>query len=54
MERAHLTADAIRQALGLSRGNVAQAARTLGVSRQTIYRWMKAHAIEVEKVVKAA
>jgi sigma-54 dependent transcriptional regulator, acetoin dehydrogenase operon transcriptional activator AcoR len=32
---------AIRQALEGSRGNISEAARRLGISRQTLYRKMK-------------
>jgi transcriptional regulator of acetoin/glycerol metabolism len=49
-----LTPDRIRAALAENSGNIAATARELGVSRATLYRWMKAHAIGVERVVRAA
>jgi transcriptional regulator of acetoin/glycerol metabolism len=45
-----LTADKIRAALTLSGGNVSEAARTLGVSRVTVYKWMKRWGITIERV----
>jgi transcriptional regulator of acetoin/glycerol metabolism len=49
-----LTPERIRAALAENSGNIAATARELGVSRATLYRWMKAHAIGVERVVRAA
>jgi len=37
-----LEQDAVQQALLGSRGNVSQAARSLGISRQTLYRKLQA------------
>lgn len=51
---AELNADLVRQALAQNGGKVTATARALGVSRQTLYRWMRKHAIEIERVVKAA
>jgi transcriptional regulator of acetoin/glycerol metabolism len=36
-----LTIEKVRAALTLANGNVSAAARMLGVSRPTIYKWMK-------------
>ena len=44
-----LTADRISTALTLSHGNVSEAARTLNVSRVTLYKWMKRYGITVTK-----
>ena len=51
---ANLNPETIRKALAANAGNIAATSRELGVSRATLYRWMKAHAIGVERVVKAA
>lgn len=45
-----LTADKLRAALTLSNGNVTQAAQTLGVSRVTVYKWMKRYGISIQRV----
>jgi len=44
-----LTPEKIRAALTLSGGNVSGAARTLGVSRVTLYKWMKRYEITIRK-----
>lgn len=46
----NLTADNIRAALTLSEGNVSAAARTLGCSRVTLYKWMQRYGITVKRV----
>ncbi len=46
-----MTAEKIRGALALSEGNVTHAARILGVSRVTIYKWMKRYGITVQREV---
>lgn len=48
-----MTAEKIRGALALSEGNVSHAARILGVSRVTLYKWMKRHGIIVQREVRA-
>lgn len=45
-----LTPDKIRAALTLSEGNVSAAARSLGISRVTIYKWMKRYGIVIQRV----
>ena len=45
-----LTADKIRAALTLNGGNVSAAARTLGVSRVTVYKWMARYGITVQRI----
>lgn len=40
--RAHLTATLVRAALERAQGNRASAAKALGVSRTTLWRWMQA------------
>ena len=52
--REPLTVERIREALIACDGSVTEAAKQLSVSRQTVYDWMKAHSIKVERVVKAA
>jgi DNA-binding NtrC family response regulator len=42
-------ADELREALRQSRGNVAEAARQFGCSRQQIYRWMRAVGVELDE-----
>ena len=54
VNNANLTPEAIREALAHNAGNIAATSRELGVSRATLYRWMKAHAIGIERIVKAA
>lgn len=54
VNNANLTPEAIREALASNAGNIAATSRELGVSRATLYRWMKAHAIGIERIVKAA
>ena len=54
VNNANLTPEAIREALASNAGNIAATSRELGVSRATLYRWMKLHAIGIERVVKAA
>ncbi len=44
-----LTESRIRAALTLANGNVSEAARTLGVSRVTIYKWMKRYGISIQR-----
>ena len=44
-----LTPEKIRAALTLSGGNVSGAARTLGVSRVTLYKWMKRYGITIQR-----
>lgn len=39
--RMALTPEKVQAALTLAGGNVSQAARILGVSRPTVYKWMK-------------
>jgi len=41
--------DKLRAALTLSGGNVSEAARTLGVSRVTMYKWMKRYGISIQR-----
>ncbi len=48
-----MTAEKIRGALALSEGNVSHAARILGVSRVTIYKWMKRYGITIQREVGA-
>ena len=48
-----LTAERIRAALTLSQGNVSEAARTLKVSRVTVYKWMKRYGIDTERQAAA-
>jgi transcriptional regulator of acetoin/glycerol metabolism len=42
-------ADELREALRQSHGNVAEAARQFGCSRQQIYRWMRAVGVELDE-----
>ena len=53
-DRQPLTPERVREALTASDGSVVAAARQLGYSRQTVYEWMKAHDIKVERVVREA
>jgi transcriptional regulator of acetoin/glycerol metabolism len=46
----NLSPENIRAALTLTEGNVSAAARTLGVSRPTLYKWMKRHGIIIQRV----
>jgi len=46
-----LTAEKVRAALIAGDGSPKQAARILGVSRQTVHSWMRKHAIRVERRV---
>jgi len=43
------TADELREALRKSEGNVAEAARQFGCSRQQIYRWMRAVGVDLNE-----
>jgi transcriptional regulator of acetoin/glycerol metabolism len=52
--REPLTVERVRAALVAANGSVTVAAKTLQVSRQTVYDWMEKHSITVERVVKAA
>ena len=47
-----LTADKVRAALELSGGSVTEAARLLGVSRQTVHTWMRDYGIVVTRRVE--
>ncbi len=40
---ADLTVDQVKQAITAARGNMTQAARTLGIHKATLYRFLKAH-----------
>ncbi len=40
-----LTPERIREALTRNRGNVSATARELGVTRVTLYKWMRRYAI---------
>ena len=40
---------AILDALQLNRGNVTQAAKTLGLGRTTLYRWARWHGIKLQR-----
>ena len=44
-----IAATVITAALTQSQGNVSEAARTLNVSRVTLYKWMKRYGITVTK-----
>lgn len=48
-----LTAEKVRDALIACDGNATRAAAILNVSRQTVHRWMRAHDIRIERVVRA-
>lgn len=56
LEEARAEADsrAIRTSLRLARNNCSQAARTLGISRVTLYRLMGKHGIQTEEVALSA
>ena len=45
------TQQQVVKALTAARGSVTVAAMTLGVSRQTLYRLMRKHGIEVQRIV---
>lgn len=47
-----LTPERIRAALTLHNGNVSAAARALGVTRVTLYKWMKRWGISVDRTIK--
>lgn len=49
-----MTPDKLRALLASNGGNIAATARELGVSRATLYRWMKNHAVQVGRHVLAA
>ncbi len=44
-----MSEDKLRAALTFSGGNVSEAARTLGVSRVTMYKWMKRYGISIQR-----
>lgn len=46
-----LTPERLRAALTLTEGNVSAAARHLGVTRVTVYKWMKRWGISVDRSV---
>jgi transcriptional regulator of acetoin/glycerol metabolism len=37
----------LKEALSMSRGNVSQAARELGVTRKTLYSWIERYGVEI-------
>ena len=51
MQQSTLTPEKVRAALIAGNGSPGQAAKILGVSRQTIHAWMKKHQIRVERRV---
>ena len=49
-----MTPERLRKILDANGGNIAATARFLGVSRATLYRWMKKHGVSVGRVVGEA
>ena len=49
-----LTEEKVRAALTLSGGSPTEAARLLGVGRQTVIYWMRTRGIVIERVVRPA
>lgn len=49
-----LTEDKVRAALTLAGGSPTEAARLLGVGRQTVIYWMRTRKIVIERVVRPA
>ena len=45
------TADELRKALAKHGGSVTQTAKTLGVNRVTVHKWMRKWGIEVQRIV---
>lgn len=46
-----MTPERLRAALAANGGNIAATSRDLGISRATLYRWMRLHAVQVGKRV---
>jgi len=48
-----LTPEAVHAALVQSKGNVTEAARILGVTRVTVYKWMKRYNIDRRVIIES-
>ena len=54
MNQPPITEQRLREVLGKNGGSPTRAAEEFGVSRVTVYRWMRRFGIEVKRVVEPA